>query len=203
MLSFTFHCFAMRLSFSLSMYGRVCALPLLLAVMAGCKKDSATPTPSNTALLTGPTWRTADVRLTINGVEGVYTPAANSLTDTKFTADGKYTSTPVSGGTASTGTWTFASNETQLVETPTTGQASDPFQIYKLTSTDLSLGYSFTQAQVQHALNNNNTSPTVTDQLILGMVISSTTFTFPNNAPPVSSSTQITSLGFRGNFKAR
>lgn len=193
----------MRVASSVSLLGRLGAFLLLLALGAGCKKDNASPTPSNTALLTGPTWRTADVRLIINGVEGVYTPPARDLTDTKFTADGKYTSTPASGGPATTGTWAFASNETQLVQTPANGAAADPFQLYKLTSTDLSLGYSFTPAQIQHALNNNNTSPTATDQLILTMVLASSTFTFPGNASPVSSSTQITSLGFRGNYKPK
>ena len=187
---------------SSSLPSRLCALLLLLAVLAGCKKDNATPTPSKTALLAGPTWRTADVRLTINGVEGVYTPAANSLTDTKFTTDGKYTSTPVSGGVATTGTWVFANGETQLIETPTNGTPSEPLQIFTLTTSDLGVGYSFTQAQVQHALNNNNTSPTLTDQLILAAVLSSSAFTFPNNTPPVSPA-QITSLSIRSNSKAR
>jgi len=198
-----FSFFAMRSAPSFSMHRHFFAFLLLITAVAGCKKDSAAPTPSNTALLTGPTWRTADVRLTINGVEGMYTPTAGSLTDLKFTTDGKYTSTPASGGTASTGTWAFASSETQLIETPTNGTAPPAYQIYTLSSADLGLGYSFTQAQVQHALNNNNTSPTSTDQLILALVLSSSAFTFPNNTPPVSSSAQITTLGFRTNFKAR
>lgn len=179
-------------------------LPALLLLLAGCKKkEDDTPGPSKTVLLTGATWHSTDVHLTINGVEGVYTPATKDTEDTKFGTDGKYTDTPADGSAVSTGTWALASNDTQLVITPTGQPAEDPIKLYTLTSTALALGVDYTQAQVAHAIDNNNTSPTNTDKTILGLVFASGVFTFPGGKAPVTSATQITSMGVRTNYKAK
>ena len=174
-----------------------------LVLAASCSKKEDTPGPSKTSLLTGATWHSTDLRLTINGVEGVYTPATKDTDDIKFGTDGKYTDTPADGGAVGTGAWALASSESQLVLTPTGQVAQDPAKLYALTSTDLTIGTDYTQAQVQHAIDNNNTSPTSTDKTIAGLLFASGAFTFPGNKSPVTSATQITSMGFRANYKAK
>lgn len=184
-----------------SLTTRLLGLAVILTLAAGCKKDNPTPAPSNTSLLTGPTWRTNDYRLVINGTEGTYTPAAANKEDFKFTADGKFTDTPASAP-AYSGTWAFAANETQLQLTPNP-QAPDPIQLFTLTAADLAYGFTYNQTQVQHALSNTNNSPTATDTNIRNLVLATIAFTFPNNTLPVSNYTQITSLSFKATYKPK
>lgn len=102
-------------------------------------------------------------------------------------------------GTVSNGIWAFASGESQLVVT-LSGQTQTQ-QIFALTATSLSAGYSFTQARVQAAVAGQPV-PGVPNGLIGLILLSTGSFTFPAGTPPLNAN-QITSLELRTNLVPR
>lgn len=104
--------------------------------------------------------------------------------------------TPASGP-PSTGTWRFANNETQLLVTPAGGAARTQ-EVFGLSATSFSVGYRFTQAQVQAALAGQPV-PGVPAGLITLILLSASDFTFPAGTP-VFDASKITSLELRTNL---
>ena len=174
---------------------RYLVLPVLLCAAVSCKKDDEDKSPSKTAQLTAVTWRESSSSLVVNGVEGTQTTPAASADAYKFNTDGKLVLTEADG-TVKNGTWALASNDTQLAVT-LNGQTQTQ-QIFTLTATNLSSGYSFTQAQVQAALAGQPVAG-VPSGLIPLILLSASGFTFPAGTPPLSAN-QITRLQMRTNL---
>lgn len=172
---------------------RLLLLPGLL-LAASCNKDDD-KTPSKSAQLTAVTWRENSSSLVVNGVEGTQTTPPASASTYQFGTDGKVVQTKA-GGASSSGTWSLANNDTQLVMI--LGGQTQTQEIYTLSSTSFSAGFSFTQAQVQAALNGQSV-PGVPNGLITVILLSAGGFTFPVGTPPLNAS-QITSLQVRTNL---
>lgn len=170
-------------------------LPGLLLVAAGCKKDDDDKAPAKSAQLTAVTWRETSSSLVVNGAEGTQATPAASASTWQFSSDGKVVVTRPNS-TTSTGTWALAENDTRLTLT-LDGQTQNQ-QIFTLTGTSLSAGFSFTQAQVQTALAGQPVAG-VPNGLITLLLLSAGGFTFPAGTPPLNAS-QITSLQVRTNL---
>jgi hypothetical protein len=173
-------------------------LPVLcgsLLSLTACKKDSEGTTPSKTAQLTAVTWRENSSSLVVNGVEGTQTTPAASADSYKFTTDGKLVVTEA-GGAVTNGTWALANNDSQL--TLTMNGQTQTQEIFALTPTSFSSGFSFTQAQVQTALAGQPVAG-VPNGLITLLILSAGGYTFPAGTPTVNAS-QITSLQARINM---
>lgn len=123
----------------------------LLIFATSCKEDEDVA-PSNTSLLTGPTWKTAGLRVD----PGIQMPDGTIITDLytqdecfqddiiKFNTDKTYMdddgANKCDDVQTETGTWTFNPDETVL--TQTSGNTSISYNIKELTKTDLKLTYS-------------------------------------------------------------
>lgn len=154
---------------------RPALLPLaLLLTVAACKKDQDKE-PSKTDMLTTGTWKDSQETLQLNSTTGTRTPAASSVSTYQFGRDGKLTVTPASGP-ASTGTWAFANNETQL--TITKGSSTSTFEVFELSKSKLTYGYRYDQAQIQAATSSSG-SGTTSGQVLLALLLSASYFTFP------------------------
>lgn len=172
---------------------RLLLLPALLLGAAGCKKDSEN-SPSKSAQLTAVTWKESSTSLVINGVEGKQNIAPADADTYKFTSDGKVAVT--SGTTTTTGSWALANNDSQLVITPSSGPAQT-YELFAVDGSNLSYGYSFSQAQVQSAVN-GQTPAGVPPGLISLLILSAGNFTFPPNTNIPAN--QITSMQYRINL---
>lgn len=176
---------------------RFLLVPALLLSAAGCKKEKDAE-PTKTALLTAKTWRESSSTLVVNGAEGVQnTPTANAST-WKFSTDNKVTVTKPNN-TTSTGTWALAENDTKI--TLTLNGQTQTQQIFTLDANNFSAGFSFTQAQVQAAINGQSV-PGVPNGLITLILLSAGGFTFPAGTPAINAN-QITSLQLRTNLVAQ
>lgn len=170
---------------------RYLLLPALLLTLAGCKKKEDTPAPSKAALLTAHTWKESTTSLVINGYEG--TTASTGTETISFTSDGKLLETK-QGSTTPTqdGTWQLASNDTQLVLTPTTG-TSTTYQLFDLTATKLSIGFAYDQATIAQRVAASGSNDVKTLLLAAG------SFTFPANTPTFTPD-KVISLQFKINL---
>jgi len=176
---------------------RFLLLPCMLFFAASCDKDDDDKSPSKTAQITAVTWRESSSSLIINGVEGTRTiaPAADVY---KYSSDGKVVVTEANG-TVTNGTWSLTNNDSQIVTTVAGLTLTQ--QILTLSPTAFSFGSSFTQAQVQAALNGQPV-PGVPNGLITLYLLSAGGYTFPPNMPPINAN-QITSLQVRNNLVPR
>ncbi|RTQ45814.1 hypothetical protein EJV47_23560 [Hymenobacter gummosus] len=162
-------------------------LPLaLLLSLAACKKDEDKE-PSKTDNLTNTTWKDSQDFLQLNGATGTRATAAGSVNTYQFARDGKLTVTPPSGP-ASSGTWAFASNETQLVIN--NGSTSKTYEVFELSKDKVSFGYRYNQTQVQQAVAGGGGSE---GQLIRGLILSAGGYTFPAGTPTTPAA-QLTSI---------
>ncbi|WP_310396398.1 hypothetical protein [Hymenobacter sp.] len=166
-----------------------------LLLVASCGKDDDDKSPSKAAQLSAVTWRESSSSLVVNGVEGTQATPAASADTYKFNTDGKLVLTEA-GGAVKNGTWALASNDTQIT-VMLDGQTQTQ-QVFTLTATSFSAGYSFTQAQVQAALAGQPVTG-VPNGLISLILLSASGFTFPAGTPPVNAN-QINSLQVRTNL---
>ena len=174
---------------------RLLLLPGLLLFAAGCDKDDNDNAPSKAAQLTAVTWKESGSSLVVNGVEGKQTTPPATADSYKLNPDGKVVLTEANG-TVTNGTWALASNDSQLTVT-LSGQTQTQ-QIFALTATSFSAGFSFTGAQVQTALAGQPVAG-VPNGLIALILLSASGFTFPPNTPTLNAN-QITSLELRTNL---
>jgi hypothetical protein len=162
-------------------------LPLAALLSLGaCKKDKDKE-PSKTDLLTNTTWKDSQEFLQLNGATGTRNTAAGSVNTYQFGRDGKVTVTPASGP-ATSGTWAFASNETQL--TINNGSTSTTYEVFELSKDKMSFGYRYNQAQVQQAVAGGGGSE---GQLIRALILSAGNYTFPVGTPTTPAA-QLTSM---------
>jgi len=170
----------------------------MLFFAASCDKDDDDKSPSKTAQITAVTWRESSSSLIINGVEGTRTIAPAAADVYKYSSDGKVVVTEANG-TVTNGTWSLTNNDSQIVTTVAGLTLTQ--QILTLSPTAFSFGSSFTQAQVQAALNGQPV-PGVPNGLITLYLLSAGGYTFPPNMPPINAN-QITSLQVRNNLVPR
>ncbi|WP_022824292.1 lipocalin family protein [Hymenobacter norwichensis] len=174
---------------------RLLALPGLALFAASCDKNDEDNLPSKAAQLTAVTWRESSSSLVVNGVEGIQTVPVASADSYKFSSDGKVVVTEASG-TATNGTWALTDNDNQVALTM--GGQTQTLQVFTLSATNLSLGTSFTEAQVKASLA-GQTVPGMPNGSISLLLLSAGGFTFPPNTPTLNANT-ITSLQVRTNM---
>jgi hypothetical protein len=174
---------------------RLLVLPSLLVFAASCDKNDDDNSPSKAAQLTAVTWRESSSSLVVNGVEGTQTVPVASADSYKFSSDGKVVITEA-GGTATNGTWALTDNDNQVALT--VGGQTQTLQVFTLSATNLSVGTSFTEAQVKASLA-GQTVPGVPTGLISLLVLSAGSYTFPLNTPTINANS-ITSLQVRTNM---
>lgn len=166
---------------------RPALLPLALVLtLAACKKDKDKE-PSKTDVLTTTTWKDSQETLQLNGTTGTRTTAAGSANTYQFGRYGKVTVTPPSG-TASSGTWAFVNNETQL--SITSGSTTTTYEVFELTKDKLSFGYRYNQAQIQTAVAGGGGTE---GQMIRLLIFSAGGYTYPAGTPTTPAA-QLTSM---------
>jgi hypothetical protein len=157
---------------------------LALLLTAACKKD-AEPQPTKTDYLTGTTWKDSQTLLQLNTVVGTQT--SSSPNTYQFSRDGKVIQTS-STSVVTTGTWQFASNETQL--TLNMGSKPSTVELFELTKDRLNFGVRYGQTEIQQAFNGGGPNASIIQVLVL----SAGSFTFPagTNIPAA----QLTNMQF-------